>query len=261
MSDYGDLFPKPARLLFYDVEMSFKVVATFDIHNTYISPDNILTDAHMLTWAARWSDSEKMHSQALTVAEAKAHDDTRIVEGLAKQVRKADYTVAHNNNGFDHKILNGRVLADGLEPLGHTQTIDTLSIARSSFKLTSNRLGYIANLLGVPGKLDTDKNLWVRCYFGEAAALREMRVYNQRDVSVLEEVFRRLKPHAKTLPRLWDAAEYRQEFCPYCGSTERSKDGFHRTKANTFQRYRCECGRRYRAWQAIGAKKAGSIGL
>lgn len=267
MGDYDDLFPQPARLLFYDLEIQFKVAPVFDLKNVYINPSSLLTDQHLISWSAKWSDSDTVKSQVLTSTEAKARDDSRIVEGIAKLVRQADYTVAHNNNGFDHKVLNGYVMQHGLEPLGHTQTIDTLSIARSSFRLTSNRLGYLANMLGIPGKLDTDFDLWVRCYFGESAALKEMRQYNKRDVVVLEEVFHRIRPHAKSLPRLWDGAGYRQEFCPYCGEKPtgkkgRKKDGYHRTKVNTYQRYRClRCGRRHRGWQAIGSKKAGSLGL
>lgn len=263
----AELVPKPLRLLFYDIEIQFKVAPVFDLKNVYINPDSLITDQYMIGWSAKWSDSDTVQSRVLTPKEAKARDDTRVIEGLAELVRKADYTVAHNNNGFDHKVLNGYVMEHGMEPLGNTQTIDTLSIARSSFRLTSNRLGYLANLLGLPGKLDTDMGLWTRCYFGEAAALREMRRYNIRDVVVLEEVFHRIKPYAKTLPRLWDAADIRQEFCPYCGEKPtgkkgRKKDGYHRTKVNTFQRYRClACGRRYRGWQSIGSKQSGSIGL
>jgi DNA polymerase III epsilon subunit-like protein len=257
----------PLRVLVYDIELQFKVAPVFDLKNVYINPSTLLTDQHMISWSAKWSDSDTIKSQVLTVAEAKARDDRRIVEGLAGLVRQADYTVAHNNNGFDHKVLNGYVMQHGLEPLGHTQTIDTLTIARSSFRLTSNRLGYLANLLGIPGKLDTDFSLWTRCYFAEGSALKEMHQYNRRDVTVVEEVFHRIKPHAKTLPRLFEGTEFREEFCPYCGEKPsgvkgRKKDGYHRTKASTYQRFRClACGRRYRAWNALGEKRPGSIGL
>lgn len=257
----------PLRVLFYDIEIQFKVAPVFDLKNVYVNPDSLLSDQHMISWSAKWSDSDRVHSQVLKPSEAKARDDRRITEGLAKLVRQADYTVAHNNNGFDHKTLNGYVMLHQLEPLGHTQTIDTLSIARQSFRLTSNRLGYLANLLGLPGKLDTDFELWRRCYFGEGSALKDMQMYNRRDVTVLEEVFHRIKPHAKTLPRLFEGSEFREEFCPYCGekpsgSKGRKKDGYHRTKVSTYQRYRClSCGRRYRAWNALGDKRAGSVGL
>ncbi|KKK73086.1 hypothetical protein LCGC14_2897350 [marine sediment metagenome] len=221
----------------------------------WIPPSMIESEVFMLSWSAKWSDETKIRSQVLTSAEAKAEDDGRIVEGLAKLVRKADYVVGHNVNKFDLKRLNTRVLLNGSQPLGSVQTIDTLLIARQSFDFASNRLGFIAKLLGLGEKHSTSFDLWRRCVRGEAKALKEMRAYNVTDTILVESVFRAMAPYAKKIPRLIDAAEWRQENCPYCGdprektaSTKRHKrDGEHRTNVNTFPKYRCSnCGRNYR---------------
>ena len=262
---------KPLRLLFFDVEVAWMLTALWQLDAGYINPDMVeQPEKFLLSWSAKWSDETKVRSQVLTPGEAKGEDDARIVDGLAKLVRKADYVVAHNGNKFDMKRLNTRVLLNGSQPLGHVQTIDTLIIARQSFDFASNRLNFIAKLLGLGEKHSTNLDLWRRCCQGEAKALKEMRAYNVTDTILLEAVFRAMAPYAKKIPRLIDAAEWRQELCTHCGdprertaTTPRHKrDGEYRTNVNTFPKYRCsECGRNYRGWQAIGSMKSGSIGL
>ncbi len=245
--------------------------ALWQLDAGYVNPDMVVQpEKFILSWAAKWSDGTKILSQVLTPTEAKAENDSRIVEGLAKLVRKADYVVAHNGNKFDLKRLNTRVLLNGSQPLGSVQTIDTLLVARQSFDFASNRLNFIAKLLGLGEKRSTNLELWKRCVRGQAGALKEMQAYNKTDTILLESVFRAMAPYAKKIPRLVDAAEWRQEMCTHCGDprektakTPRHKrDGEHHTGVSTFPKYRCsECGRNYRGWQAIGSKKSGSIGL
>ncbi len=257
---------KPLRLLFYDTENTQIEIAgrVWSLRvDGYLPPGMVKQPKHLICWSGKFSDGQKVHSQVLTPKEAKAHDDSRITKGLARLLEQADYVVAHNGDSFDLKNVATRLLANGLPPLGDMQTIDTLKIARSSFNLESNKLDYLAQFLGFDKKVETSKGLWDRCFDGEPAALREMRDYNLYDSVLLEHVFHALKPYAKTLPRLVDAAEWRQEMCPYCGSTDRKKlKRDHRTNVNNFLRYRCQpCQRTYRGWQAIGSKKSGSVGL
>jgi hypothetical protein len=262
VGDYDDLYPKRVRLLFYDIETAPLLSFHWQAKTEYIPHDFLVDDDRMLLcWSAKWSDSRKVLTGRVTKAEAKAQDDARVVGQLADLIREADYVVAHNGNRFDYKRVNARLLVNRLKPLGNVQMIDTLLIARQSFDLPWNRLDYLAQKLGFGGKLDTDFDLWRRAYFGEVPALKEMEEYNRRDVILLEHVFHAMTPYAKTLPRLVDAAEWREELCPYCGSAERERVGFYRTRVNTFPKFQCECGREYRGWQAIGAKKSGSVGL
>jgi hypothetical protein len=140
--------------------------------------------------------------------------------------------------------------------------IDTLSIARQSFDLPYNNLNYLAKKLGFGEKLHTDFELWRRAYYGEVTALKEMEAYNRQDVVLLEHVFHAIAPYAKTLPRLVDAAEWREELCPYCGVTDRTRRGFYRTKVNTYLKFECDgCHREYRGWQSIGSRAQGTVGL
>jgi DNA polymerase elongation subunit (family B) len=262
MTDFADLYARPLRLLFYDIETAPLLGFFWQLNQDWINPEMVEQDWFMFCWSAKWSDGTQVLSKVLTSKEAKAQDDRRIVESLAELIRKADIIVAHNGNAFDVKKLNSRLVYHGLEPLGQTQMIDTLTIARGTFKFTSNKLDYLAKFLGLPGKLPTGFALWRDCYHGSKAALEQMVAYNRNDVLVLERVFHKLMPHAKTLPRLVDAVEYHQDVCPTCGSRNHRKDGLYRTKASTFQRFRCDgCGRRFRGRQTLGSQKTAGVPL
>jgi len=261
VGDYAGLFPRSLKLLFFDVETAPMLAFIWRLRTEYVGTHMLEHDTFLLSWAAKWSDETKLHSGVLTPSEAKGQDDSRIVKSLSQMMRQADYVVAHNGDRFDLPMVNGRLLLNGLEPV-QVQTIDTLKLARSSFRLASNKLDYLAKTLGFAGKHDTGFDLWRSCYQGHGPSLKRMVEYNRNDVVLLEQVFGALKPYVKNLPRLVDAGEWRQDVCPSCGSDRRTKDGFHRTKVNTFQRFKCsDCKRHYRAWQAVGSKKVGTVGL
>lgn len=262
MGDYDTLYPKRVRLLFYDIETAPMLSFHWQAKTDYIGVHLVESDSRsLLCWSAKWSDSQKVMSARLTKAETLVQDDARIVGRLADLMRQADYVVAHNGNRFDYKRVNARLLVNTLTPLGSVQAIDTLNIAKQSFDLPYNNLNYLAKRLGFGEKIPTDFDVWRRAFYGDVAALKELEAYNRQDVILLEHVFHAITPYAKTLPRLVDAAEWRDELCPYCGSTDRTKSGVYRTKVNTYPKWVCQCGREYRGWRAIGSKTAGSIGL
>ena len=258
-----DLFPRRLKLLFYDIETAPMLSFHWQPKTEYVPAGLVESDDRfLLCWSAKWSDSTEVVSSRVTQKEVRSQDDSRVVSRLADLMRTADYVVAHNGNRFDYKRVNARLLLNRLAPLGSVQQIDTLSIARQSFDLPYNNLNYLAKKLGFGQKLHTDFNLWRRAYYGEVSALKEMEAYNRQDVVLLEHVFHAISPYAKTLPRLVDAAEWREELCPYCGSKDRKKAGIYRTKVNNYLQYTCSgCQRSYRGWQAIGGKHAGSVGL
>jgi len=263
MGEYEGLYPRRVRILFYDVETSPMLSYHWQAKTEYVAAPMVVDDDRaLLCWSAKWSNSTKVLSARVTSAEAKAQDDGRIVGKLADLLRQADYVVAHNGNRFDYKRVNARLLLNRLTPLGNVQSIDTLSVARQSFDLPYNNLNYLASKLGFGEKLKTGFDLWRRSVMGDTKALKKMSEYCDQDVILLEHVFHAILPYAKTLPRLVDAVEWREELCPYCGSQNRRRSGFYRTKVNTYPKYACQvCQREYRGWQAIGNRAQGTVGL
>lgn len=247
---------RPHRLLFFDVESSFMMTPVWKAHDNYVAPERLKHDTHLLTWAAKWNDAPQVYYGRLTHAEAVARDDRRIVASLAWLLRQADHVVAHNGDRFDIPLVNGRLLQHGLESVTGLRSIDTLKMARRSFKVASNKLDYLAQLLGLGQKLPTSFELWERCYLGDETALQTMDAYCREDVRLLERVFHRIAPFSTGMPRLVSADVPDEFVCTRCGSTNLQKRGVYRTNASEFQRYRCnDCGRWDREAKADPAAK------
>lgn len=255
-NEFVDPAPRPLKVLFFDVESAPMVTFLWDLKTDYVDPGMVIEPWFLLTWAAKWADSDEVVGQRLTGKEAAAGDDRRIVKGLADMIRAADVVVAHNGDRFDLPKLNARLAVHGLDPLGNVKSIDTLKLARSGFKFASNRLGELANTLGIEGKFATGFSLWKRARAGDVPALKEMDAYCRQDVVVLEAVFEALRPYVKSLPRLVDAGQYGQRVCPSCGSSDLGPDGVYRTNANTYARFRCgRCGRQCRSFRQANVPK------
>jgi predicted RNA-binding Zn-ribbon protein involved in translation (DUF1610 family) len=249
--------PRPLSILFFDIECTPMVSFLWDLKADYVNPDMVIQESFFLSWAAKWSGQPAVISERLTGPEAQAKDDARIVAKLADLIRQADVVVAHNGDRFDLPKLNARVAVHGLQPLGNVKSIDTLKKARQAFKFKSNRLGELAESVGIPGKFPTSFDLWRRCMAGDVPALKEMDAYCRQDVVVLEQVFEALRPYVKGLPRLVDASEYGQRVCPTCGSSDLARlDKPHRTNANAYDKFLCnKCGRECKSFRQSSAPK------
>lgn len=244
------------KILIWDIENAPGEAYFWRAKTEWIGPHMVIKQPFMLSYAAKWQDGRKILSGVVTPEEALARDDSRIVADLAGLLRESDKAVAHNGDGFDIPILNSRILINDLEPLGMVQTIDTLKLARKSFSLTHNSLNAVAQVLGIPGKLDTSFSLWEACVAGDEKALAKMVRYNRQDVVVLQEIYERLVPHVKGLPRLVDGDFQNERVCVQCAGESIRKDGFYRTNAGSYQRWRCnDCGACMRERTALKAKK------
>lgn len=252
----------PHRVLLFDTETAPLLSYLWQLKTDYVNADMVIRESFMLTWSAKWEDDDKVHHGRLTRKEAVGQDDSRIVGKLADLLRQADVLVAHNITGFDVPKVNGRLLVNDLPPLGPLRTIDTLTLARKTFKVASNRLDYLGQLLGIGQKQPTGLDLWKRCYRGEPAALRQMDEYCQHDVvGLLEPIYQRIKPYVK-LPRLVDAESADEWGCTRCGSTDVIRRGHHRTNASTFQRWSCKaCGHWFRERKADKTVKMAGVPL
>lgn len=234
----------PLALAFFDLETSPLLTHVWRAHENYVAPERLKHDTFLLSWALKFSGSPVVYSGRLTSNEAWQRDDRRLVREIMSLLSQADYVVAHNGDNFDIPILNSRLFLHNEPPLGQVDTIDTLKLARRSFKLASNKLDYLASMLGLEGKHETGFELWERCYQGDPEALLQMDRYCRNDVRLLERVFERIKPYAKGLPRLLEPHEKGEVCCIYCGSYDLQRRGTRKTAAGTYPRYQCnECGR------------------
>jgi hypothetical protein len=88
---------------------------------------------------------------------------------------------------------------------------------------------------------------------GDAEAVREMVVYNQQDVVLLEEVFHKLKPYCTNLLNLALVVPEDPDgpvCCPRtgCGSTKVQSRGVHKAITRVYRRFQCmTCGGWFRS--------------
>jgi DNA polymerase elongation subunit (family B) len=189
--------------------------------------------------------------KCISVSSKDPLNDRLVVEKLHEVLSDADILVGHNADAFDLKKFNARAIFHGLKPIGKKATYDTLKIARSLFKFTSNKLSFIADHLGVEAKGESPD--WDLILAGDSDELAKMREYNKLDVEVTEQVFNKLRIWMPNLIPLHepitDIEGNRIESCRSCTGTHLTRRGFHRTLAGKRQRMQCDdCG----AWHLTG---------
>lgn len=205
----------------------------------------------MLCFVAKWRHERKplFYSQH-------HHGREEMVRQAHALLDDADVLVHFNGRRFDEKHLNREFLWAGLTPPAPFQRIDLLDAVKRRFAFPSNKLAYVSEALGLDGKVThSGHELWVRCMAGEASAWEEMKRYNTRDVTLLEELHDRLLPWIPNHPNvnLYTADE--TPVCPACGGKDLIRKGYALTTVSKFQRYRClSCGK----WSRSGKRVEGS---
>ena len=230
------------RILLYDIETSLQTVAVFGLKYTdFIDPANIITERHVICVCWEWLGENKVRSLSL-LDDAKRfkkdiHDDTHVVSEFHKVLSTADVVVAHNGDSFDYRYLKTRMMVHELPALPPVTSIDTYKIAKQQFNFNSNKLDYLGKYLGVGGKKSTPKGLWLDVLAGSRTAIQTMVDYNKRDVTLLKDVFLKLRPYA---PNYVNRELFGKTGCPRCGSKKIQSRGVHKAISRVYQRYQCQ---------------------
>lgn len=176
-------------------------------------------------------------------------NDYEVIRKLHEVLSDADILIGHNSDAFDIKKFNTRALYYDLTPIPPKRSIDTLKVAKKYFKLTSNKLAYLATYLKVDAK-DESPN-WNKILLGDSEELAAMREYNKKDVIVTERVYLKLRawidnhPNMNLANPLKDIEGNDVECCPVCQSTDFKRDGFRYTKTSKKQRFFCKSHQGY----------------
>ena len=230
------------KILIFDIETAPMEVYVWNCAEQRIHIGQIIKDWFILSWSAKWLFEPEIIHDVINPKEVKTGNDKRIVKHLWKLLDEADIIMAHNLMSFDRKKANTRFLKYGLGHPAPYQTIDTLLVARREFKVSSNKLDYLCQFLGLDVKLPTGFQLWKDCLNGDAKALAKMDTYCQNDVKILEELYLILRPYIHSHPNLGLYMDTDKLVCPNCGS-DKLKWGYkYRTLTNQYKSARCECG-------------------
>lgn len=216
----------------------------------------VLEPSKIISVAWKWLTEKEVTVKALPdydIYKSGQLDDTKLVEDVWKVLDEADIVIAHNGDSFDIKKLNSRFIAFGLTAPSPYKTIDTLKVAKKYFKFDNNSLEQLGDYLKEGHKAPTGGfSLWTGCIAGDKEAWTRMKIYNARDVELLERVYLRLRPFITNHPNVNQDDASNGYSCPTCTSHNTSKRGFTMTLTGRKQRYQCmDCG----AWSTGSFEK------
>lgn len=233
----------PPKILLLDIETMPIEALVFGTWKQNIYMDNIKKDWSVLCWAAKWLFDDTVHGQVVRPEEAVAHEDASVLGKLWEMVNEADIIVHHNGNEFDMKRLNARWFVKGYPKPMYYQPIDTKVAAQATFGFTFNKLDWIAHIIGVGRKVETEFTWWKECEAGNKKYLAQMLEYNKHDVHLEEEVYLRMRPWMDKHPNLNLYTNTVGNVCPACGSNNLDWGGTYATQLGKYQGFRCQdCG-------------------
>lgn len=237
-----------AKILVFDIETAPMLAYAWNKYPDEISDNMIKEDWFVLCWSAKWLFGEEIFNDKLTAEELASKNDKRIAKSLWELIDEADIVIGHNAQRFDIPKINTRWIKHGVTRPSPYQVIDTLLHARKNFSITSNRLDYLARFFEVGAKLETEKNLWMKCMQGDYTALEHMQTYCDQDVRILESVYVEMRGWIQPHPNVALQAIADKDCCPVCSSPDREDCKTpYRTYVNEYNAYRCtNCDHIYR---------------
>jgi len=206
------------KRLFFDIETSPNIGLFWEAgYKKTISPDNIIKERAIICICYKWEHEEEVHSLSWD----KNQNDKKMLEQFVKVANEADELVGHNGDRFDLPWVRTRCLLHNIPMFPNYTTVDTLKVSRSKFKFNSNKLDYIAQILGIGKKMHTGFDLWKRIVLDkDKEALDHMIEYCKGDVNLLEEVYHKLSAYIPVKTHQGMLMGNGKESCPSCGSDQ-----------------------------------------
>lgn len=250
--------PKAPRVLLLDLETKPIRAFVWDIWEINVALNQIEEDWSILSYAAKWLDSDKMYYEDVS-KQKDLTDDKHIMAGLFELLDEADIIITQNGKSFDEKRFNSRFLKHGLGQPSSYKHIDTKRLAKKHFHMTSYGLDYMAKYLKTKHQKLTHAKfpgqaLWTECLKCNKEAWKEMKTYNIHDVLVLQDVYNKLAPWDDSIN--WNVYTDDCDIKCSCGSTNFRNKGYHYEKLGMFRRWKClDCGKPVRGRENLLTKE------
>lgn len=175
--------------------------ACFDLETSNLNADFSI----LLTAAIKPYGQEPIVFRADDYPEWKTDraNDYKITKAIAEELRTHAVVVTHYGLYFDIPYLRAKMGKHGIEPLPLMYLVDTWSIAKKNFKVSSRRLANLANYFDVGNKSGVEGGLWMEAaYNGDKEAMDKIVEHNIVDVEVLEKLACLSFPYLKSIPKL-----------------------------------------------------------
>jgi uncharacterized protein YprB with RNaseH-like and TPR domain len=206
------------RRLFFDIETSPNIGLFWETgFKKNIDYSNIIKERSIICICYKWEDEKDTYGLRWD----RKQSDKKMLQDFIEVANQATEMVGHNGDRFDLAWIRTRCLFHRIEMFPKYTTIDTLKIARNKFKFNSNRLNYIANYLGIGGKIKTEFDLWKSILLeNDKVAMDKMIKYCKNDVVLLEKVFKHLNNHIEAKSHYGVLFGAYRGTCPECGSDD-----------------------------------------
>lgn len=210
--------PTRRKRLFFDIETSPNVGLFWQAgYKQKIDYSNIIKERAIICICYKWEDEKQVYSLTWD----RKQSDKAMLLAFIEVANMATELVGHNGDKFDLPWIRTRCLFHKIPMFPQYTTIDTLKAARSKFRFNSNRLNYIADYLGIGQKIKTEFDLWKEVLLNNSKpALDKMVKYCQKDVVLLEKVFKELRVHLPAKSHYGVLFGHDRGTCPECGSDD-----------------------------------------
>lgn len=153
----------------------------------------MIEESHITGFAVKWYGEKKIFVYDLKDFRG---SEKKLLQKILWWTEQADYSIAHNGDKFDFKVINARLDKYHLPLISPIKTIDTLKIARKLWKLASYKLDFIGWYYDLGRKTQRPE---INGPMTEGQRRKEKK-YNGNDVLLLEKVFNLQLPHIGYLP-------------------------------------------------------------
>lgn len=169
-------------------------------------------------------------------------NDRLLVRDIKQELERADVWVSYYGKRFDQPMINARLLASGAKPLSEViPHIDLYYVARRVLRISSKRLGNVAELLKIQPKMPVPRAIWVRAQAGHAPSIAYLSRRCRRDVETLEQAYLKLRSNVRLHPHIGVTPE--ANLCRYCGEPRLQRRGYAITRGQRKRRVQCQaCG-------------------
>lgn len=224
------------KITVIDIETAPALVHSWGLFKANIGINQIVKPVEMLCFAAKEHGKRPVEFYS-------SYNDGR--EEMVKQawriIDESDVVVHYNGRTFDMPHLYREMALLGMKPPSPVKEVDLLTVVRRKLKFESRKLDFVAQQLGLGGKVKhSGFDLWIKVMNDDPVAWEKMKQYCIGDVRLEDRLYERLLPwidHHPSVP-LHDDRDVLA--CPRCGSGKSEKRGFYYTAVSKYQRYLCK---------------------
>ncbi len=231
------------RVLLLDIETAPNKGYFWGLFKENIPYEHIEESRFILCWSAAW-----LHERRIQYASLATTSRRTMLRRIHRLLDQADIVVHYNGLKFDIPTLNTEFVRERFRPPSPYKQIDLYKEVKSVFRFESNKLDYVAQVLGIGKKVrHRGFSLWVGCMSGDPQCWREMKRYNKNDVQILTRLYHILRPWLTTHPTVATPSTTSQQ-CPRCGSAKVVQRGVMTAITRVYPRYTCRaCGAWFRS--------------